>query len=336
MKDVPSERQSRGSGGSDPDDRAIEIHHEGESGHHVHTVSREGESWDRERGHEVTIPTRRLSWGAIFAGLFVAIGVHLILGLFGIAVGFSSWSPGGSDMGGIATAVGIWALISGLIALFLGGATTGHLAGRLTPKDGFLHGAILWSLATLATIWLVSNGVGFLLGGAFNVVGQTAAATVNVAGQAATEIAPVMIESRDRDLREQAATALSQRSGMTPEQAREAVATVMEQVSQANIGPRAEQAVQRSTAVAENQARQLAQNAADTTASGAWWTLLALGLSLGAAGLGAATTAKREMEHSGHPRSTGGSGGHGGSGTVKDSGGSTSTRASDGTDKRHT
>lgn len=33
----------------------------------------------------------RLSWGAIFAGLFVAIGLHLVLALLGVAIGFTAW-----------------------------------------------------------------------------------------------------------------------------------------------------------------------------------------------------------------------------------------------------
>lgn len=291
MNDVPFERQPEG-GDREPDVTIREsgIRHE-EAGHEYHhsPAGSRGEYWSREAGE---MPRRRLSWGAIFAGLFVAIGSHLILGLFGVAIGLSNWSVGGSSAGGIATSVGLWALVSALIALFLGGATTGHLAGRLTSKDGFLHGAILWSLATLATIWLVSNGVGFLLGGAFNAIGRTAAATLSVAGQAATEIAPMAIQISDPNQREQAAADLAQRSGMSVEQAREVVASVVERAGNVDLGPQTQQAAEQRVAAAEARAREAAQNAADTTARGAWWTLLALGLSLGAAGLGATTTAK--------------------------------------------
>jgi hypothetical protein len=42
---------------------------------------------------------KRLSWGAIFAGFFVAIGVQLLLGLLGIAIGMSAWSPGSGNAG---------------------------------------------------------------------------------------------------------------------------------------------------------------------------------------------------------------------------------------------
>jgi hypothetical protein len=240
-----------------------------ESPRHEHGSLGAHEVWRHEDtyGREKMMHMRRgLSWGAIFAGLFVAIGTHLLLGLLGMAIGLSSWVPGGSSAGGIATSVGLWALVSALIALFLGGATTGHLAGRMSSGDGFLHGAVLWSLATVATVWLIGSGMGFLLGGAFNVVGHATNAIATVASSdAAAEVAPRII-----------------------------AATEIDREPMVSATGRARQAVREGEI--EIRARRTGSRMAEQTARGAWWTLLALGLSLGAAGLGASTTAKREMK----------------------------------------
>ncbi len=122
----------------------------------------------------------RLSWGAVFAGLIIALALQLVLTLFGTAVGLGAYDPGGEKALGIGTA--LWAIVSLLIALFLGGTTTGRLAGRLSRTDGFLHGALLWALSTLFTVWLVSRGIGAIAGTAFSVVGK-------VAGTAASAVA---------------------------------------------------------------------------------------------------------------------------------------------------
>ena len=122
----------------------------------------------------------RLSWGAVFAGLAIATALQIVLTLFGLAFGLGTYNPGGEKALGIGA--GIWAIISLLIALFLGGSTTGRLAGRLTRVDGFLHGTLLWALSTLLTIYLLTSGLGTLLGGAFSMFGK-------VAGTAASAVA---------------------------------------------------------------------------------------------------------------------------------------------------
>lgn len=229
----------------------------------------------------------RLSWGAIFAGFFVAIGVHLVLALLGIAIGMSGWSPGepgGPGAGQIAAGVGIWAAISALIALFVGGATTGRLAGILTPQDGFLHGVVLWSLTTVATIWMITSGLGFLLGGAFDVAGQTASAAVQVAGEAAFEVAgPAISGAAQGNEREAMVTAIAERTGLSRSEAESIVAD-----SETRARAQGEQVA----STIQQRAPEIAEDVAGTTARGAWWTLLALGLSLGAASAGAAVTAR--------------------------------------------
>lgn len=129
----------------------------------------------------------RLSWGAVLAGLVIATALQIVLTMFGTAIGLAAYDPGGEKALGIGT--GIWAIISLLIALFLGGTTTGWLAGRLSRTGGFLHGTLLWALSTLLTLWLITRGIGAIVGGTLGIVGKTLGVAGSVAGSAASAVA---------------------------------------------------------------------------------------------------------------------------------------------------
>jgi hypothetical protein len=126
----------------------------------------------------------RLSWGAVFAGLVIATALQLVLTTLGSAIGLAAFDPGSSARAfGVGTA--LWAVLSILLSLFFGGSTTGRLAGRLSRTDGFLHGALLWALSTLLTIWLLSRGIGAIAGTAFGALGNVVGATAGVVAQGA-------------------------------------------------------------------------------------------------------------------------------------------------------
>lgn len=88
-----------------------------------------------------------------------------MLGLVGLAIGLDTWEPG-DRVDTLGAGLGIWTVVSGIIALFVGGMTTGRLAGVLTRGDGALHGVVLWSLSTILAAWLVTTSVTSLVGGA--------------------------------------------------------------------------------------------------------------------------------------------------------------------------
>lgn len=116
----------------------------------------------------------RLSWGAVFAGLITAIVLQIVLTVLGLAIGFSAWDPG-EGLGAVGTGAWIWAILSALASLFVGGIVTGRLAGILTRPDGALHGLLMWGLSLIVGLWLVGSGAGFVLGTAFDVIGSTVA-----------------------------------------------------------------------------------------------------------------------------------------------------------------
>lgn len=129
----------------------------------------------------------RLSWGAVFAGLVAAIVLQIVLTVLGLAIGLSAWDVG-EGLGGIGTGAWIWAILSALASLFVGGIVTGRLAGIVTRGDGVLHGLLMWGLSLIVGLWLVGSGAGFVLGTAFDVIGSTMASATGAAVSGVADI----------------------------------------------------------------------------------------------------------------------------------------------------
>src|SRR5690349_21302313 len=110
---------------------------------------------------------RRVSWGAIFAGLFVTIVIQLLFTLLGLAVGVISMDTI-RDQGGahrLAIGAGIWLLVTGLISIWSGSCVAGRLCGGPLRSDGLIHGIVCWSVSTCAAMLLLATTAGALLGG---------------------------------------------------------------------------------------------------------------------------------------------------------------------------
>jgi hypothetical protein len=117
--------------------------------------------------------TRRVSWGAIFAGFFVTMVVQLTLTLLGAAVGAASLEPFREPHSGqkVAIASGIWLLASGLISIWVGACVAGRLCGGPQRADGLIHGIVAWSVSTCATLALLATTVGAVIGGTAALLG---------------------------------------------------------------------------------------------------------------------------------------------------------------------
>ena len=123
------------------------------------------------RGGYVPAWYSRISWGAIFAGVFVAIAAELILSAVGILIGFSTATVTSvSALAGATTGVGIWTAFSALVATFIGGYVASRLAAVQFSSDGLWHGLTVWALTLVLAIVLGSLGISGLLGIASNVV----------------------------------------------------------------------------------------------------------------------------------------------------------------------
>jgi hypothetical protein len=116
----------------------------------------------------------RVRWGPIFAGIVVAIATQLLLSALGAAIGLTAGAAG-SDPGAVGIGVGIWAIISLLIALFAGGWITANTCGPMNSKTALLHGIILWATTLAISSWLLASGVS----GTFGVVASNAGEVLN-------------------------------------------------------------------------------------------------------------------------------------------------------------
>ncbi len=124
----------------------------------------------------------RVRWGSILAGLFVAISTQLVLSGLAAAIGLTSIAGSGaprSNADEVGSAVGISAIISLLISLFLGGWVMARACGPINRSTALLNGAILWATTLAISAWLLSSGVA----GAFGVVASNAGAVLNQAQQ---------------------------------------------------------------------------------------------------------------------------------------------------------
>jgi len=109
------------------------------------------------RPEDTTSVGSRISWGAVLAGVVVALAVYLLLTTLGAAIGVSI----GGNMG-YRTLVGgglVWAILTTALSLFAGGWTMSQLTAGETKCESMIHGMILWGTIVAAMMWLTAAGV---------------------------------------------------------------------------------------------------------------------------------------------------------------------------------
>jgi hypothetical protein len=114
---------------------------------------------------------KQVSWGGIFGGVLVAVGVLLLLGALGVAVGISAAQPGETEASTLGLGAGIWAGLSLLAALFIGGMVSTRIGAISDRTTGFFEGVLVWVVSILMMVYFASSGVSMLAGGAFRLVG---------------------------------------------------------------------------------------------------------------------------------------------------------------------
>jgi hypothetical protein len=118
----------------------------------------------------------RVSWGGVFGGVLVALGFLLLMTALGVAVGISAAQPGETDTGTLGAGAGIWAGVSLLVALFIGGWVSTRIGAIFDGTTGFFEGALVWVVSVLLMLYMASSGIGMLADGPFGLVGGAAKA----------------------------------------------------------------------------------------------------------------------------------------------------------------
>ena len=224
----------------------------------------------------VARPHRRVSWGAVFAGLIVGLAIQLLLSLLGIAIGASTIDPlrGDTPGKGIAIGAGIWLLVSGLISTYIGACVAAYLSGSVQKADGVLHGVLSWGAATLLMAFLLTSAVGGLIGGAMGMVSKAA-------GGAAQGAAQGTVSSDQSSMSGNVNIDVNKMK----QQAREAVGGSGQQSGQ-----------QQGAAASEQKVREAGDTAARVTSQAALWSFVMLALGAIAAALGGASGRRSIVE----------------------------------------
>jgi hypothetical protein len=150
----------------------------------------------------------RVSWGAVLAGVALALVVHLMLNMLGAGVGIATLDPGTGDnpsAGNFTIGAGIWFVVSGIIAAFAGGWLASRAAAKPLRVTGGLHGLTSWAVTTLIVVFVLSSIAGGIMAGAFQ----------GVTGMARTAVST----TADRNL---STDDVARAAGVTPGELRDA------------------------------------------------------------------------------------------------------------------
>lgn len=215
-----------------------------------------------------TVLVNQVSWGAVFAGIVVALIVHLLLTMIGAGIGLVNLNPGqvdAADAGTFSTTAGIWWIATGILAALAGGYTAGRLSGRPKESTAAWHGIAAWAGSTIIVFYLLTTAVGGLVGGILNTVGGLVSTAAEIAGPTIAAANPLEAVTRQLELatpnpdpaaartdainaviaaitadedangveHQQAIAALAQATGTTPEAAQQRIADLEAQADAA-------------------------------------------------------------------------------------------------------
>jgi hypothetical protein len=247
----------------------------------------------------------RVAWGGVWSGLLIGIGVLMLLGTLGLAIGISAAGLGTGEGAGarsLGIGAGVWAGISLLIALFLGGMVAARMGLVFDRATSALQGALVWVLAMLGIVYLatsgISLGVSTLLGVAGGVARTATGAVTAGAGSLADldrgDVDQILARLGDPRTIETVAAA----TGMSTDEARSTLADIRQRVETARNDPAraaaaARDGVQQLTARAASRAAGAAQAAQPYASATSWFAFGEMLLSLIAAVAGALWGAQR-------------------------------------------
>lgn len=264
-----------------------------------------------ERRHDRLYPSilqaegKKVSWGGIFGGVLVAVGVLVLLAALGMAVGISATDPGQTEAATLGTGAGIWAAISLLAALFVGGMVSTRIGAISDRTTGFFEGVLVWVVSILLMGYLATSGISMLAGGAFKMLGGATQAISAVAQsqgggmEMSGSVDQVLQRLRDPATAQQIASATGMPQGEVQATLRDTAQRVegnrdnpTQAAAEAKRGMTQLMEKAKSSGALEQKAEEIQPHAAKA----AWITFGALLLSLLAAVLGAMSGRRDERE----------------------------------------
>lgn len=104
----------------------------------------------------------RAGWGPIMMGALTAIAAQFVFTVLGLAIGVTAADPDATNatVEGVTVAAGAWWLITGTIALMLGGMVYGRTSGLLRSTQLYLGALAMWAAVALFGFFVVWSGAG--------------------------------------------------------------------------------------------------------------------------------------------------------------------------------
>jgi hypothetical protein len=238
-----------------------------------------------------------VSWPAIFAGVFAALALSVVLTSLGTGLGLttiSAWPNSGASVTTFTISMGIGLIVVQWLSSALGGFITGRLRKKWTgvhTHEVFFrdtaHGFLSWALTTIVGTVLLAGAASSIVGGGLHaasaIAGGAAQATSGVSGYAVDALfrsergTP---SASDQDAAGQATRILANglRNGDVPATDRTYLAQLVAAktgVSEVDAQKRVDDTIA-ATKDAETKARQAADAARKATATFAIFTALSL------------------------------------------------------------
>jgi hypothetical protein len=243
----------------------------------------------------------RVRWGGVLSGVFVAIGVLLLMGTLGLAIGVTALgdprAATGETASGLGIGGGVWAFITLLVAVGLGGLVSTMVTNRLDRAGAVLQGALVWTLVSVGLVWMIASGISLGLSGLFGAMsGLAQHATTAVAAGGGDLVQALGLHDANQVMArlDDPATAatLATATGMSTEEATAALGNLRARVDAVRDDPARVTAEVRDfvTPYAERAKQQTMDAAAAAqrgATKGAWITVGVMVVSLGVALAGA-------------------------------------------------
>ena len=200
--------------------------------------------------------------------------------------------PGGDGAEGLGVGAAVWAGLSLLIALFIGGMVATRTSPSVDRGGAALQGTLVWVLATLSLIYLAASGVSLGVGTLFGALGSVTGGIGAMVGSGAAGLGALGSGDVDQILARlddpRTADMVAAATGMSADEARTTLADIRIRVEAARNDParaaaEARQGLQTIVARAGEQATRAAATAQTYATRTSWIALGAMVLSLLAA-----------------------------------------------------
>ena len=257
-----------------------------------------------ERPRVVELEATRVSWGGIWSGFLVGLGVLMLLSTLGLAVGISTADMGqGAGAGARTLGIGaaVWTGLSLLLGLFLGGVAASRVSLVVDRTVATIQGMLVWVLTTLGVLYLAGSGIGLGMSGVLGVARGAGSALTATAGGLASLVSGDVNQILARLDDPRTLGIVTGATGMSEEEARTALGDIRRRVEAARNDPaqaaaEARSGIQQLAARAGEGAAAAARQAQPYASAATWTAFGAMAVGLIAAIAGAAWGARRAEE----------------------------------------